>query len=172
MTIEIVDAQKAEGLEKLLESCAAFAVKDETGGDNFEICLTLSDGEGIRALNAQYRGIDKATDVLSFPLLERVLGRKGEFWEEQDINPQTGEIMLGDIVLSMEAARAQAEEYGHSLEREAVYLCVHSVLHLLGYDHIQPADKALMRAREEEIMNAFGLSREATASENGPAGAE
>ena len=104
MTIEIVDAQKAEGLEKLLESCAAFAVKDETGGDNFEICLTLSDGEGIRALNAQYRGIDKATDVLSFPLLERVPGRKGEFWEEQDINPQTGESLpigeTGELVLT------------------------------------------------------------------------
>lgn len=159
MTIETVDAQRAPQLAQLLERAVAFAVKEEMGGDNFEIFLTLTDGEGIKELNRQYRNIDKATDVLSFPLLKRTPGQTGEFWEEQDIDPQTGEVMLGDIVLSLEAARAQAAEYGHSLEREAAYLCVHSVLHLLGYDHISQEDKRLMRKREEEIMNAFGLGR-------------
>ena len=151
MTIEIVDVQKAEGLEKLLESCAAFAVKDETGGDNFEICLTLSDGEGIRALNAQYRGIDKATDVLSFPL-----GENGHY----DINPETGAKMLGDVVLSMERAMEQSEQFGHSLQREVGYLTVHSILHLLGYDHVDGGLEAVrMREREEAVMSSVGLPR-------------
>lgn len=160
MTIEIVDGGRVrEELARQLEKAISFAVQQETGGDNFEVCLSLTDGEGIRKLNCEYRGIDKETDVLSFPLLERKPGQKGEFWDEQDIDPQTNEVMLGDIVLSVEAAHAQAEEYGHSFEREAVYLCVHSVLHLLGYDHIQPEDKLLMRRREEEIMDALGLGR-------------
>ena len=160
MTIEIVDGGRVrEELARQLEKAISFAVQQETGGDNFEVCLSLTDGEGIRKLNCEYRGIDKETDVLSFPLLERKPGQKGEFWDEQDIDPQTNEVMLGDIVLSVEAAHAQAEEYGHSFERQAVYLCVHSVLHLLGYDHIQPEDKLLMRRREEEIMDALGLGR-------------
>lgn len=160
MTIEIVDGGRVrEELARQLEKAISFAIQQETGGDNFEVCLTLTDGEGIRELNCEYRGIDKETDVLSFPLLERESGQRGEFWDEQDIDPQTNEVMLGDIVLSVEAAHAQAEEYGHSFEREAVYLCVHSVLHLLGYDHIQPEDKLLMRRREEEIMDALGLGR-------------
>lgn len=164
MTIEIVDGGRVrEELARQLEKAISFAVQQETGGDNFEVCLSLTDGEGIRKLNCEYRGIDKETDVLSFPLLERKPGQKGEFWDEQDIDPQTNEVMLGDIVLSVEAAHAQAEEYGHSLEREAVYLCVHSILHLLGYDHIQPEDKLLMRRREEEIMDALGLGRETAA---------
>ncbi len=160
MTIEIVDGGRVRvELARQLEKAISFAVQQETGGDNFEVCLSLTDGEGIRKLNCEYRGIDKETDVLSFPLLERKPGQRGEFWDEQDIDPQTNEVMLGDIVLSVEAAHAQAEEYGHSFEREAVYLCVHSVLHLLGYDHIQPEDKLLMRRREEEIMDALGLGR-------------
>lgn len=160
MTIEIVDGGRVrEELARQLEKAISFAIQQETGGDNFEVCLTLTDGEGIRELNCEYRGMDKETDVLSFPLLEREPGQRGEFWDEQDIDPQTNEVMLGDIVLSVEAAHAQAEEYGHSFEREAVYLCVHSVLHLLGYDHIQPEDKLLMRRREEEIMDALGLGR-------------
>ena len=164
MTIEIVDGGRVrEELARQLEKAISFAVQQETGGDNFEVCLSLTDGEGIRKLNCEYRGMDKETDVLSFPLLERKPGQRGEFWDEQDIDPQTNEVMLGDIVLSVEAAHAQAEEYGHSLEREAVYLCVHSVLHLLGYDHIQPEDKLLMRRREEEIMDALGLGRETAA---------
>lgn len=164
MTIEIVDGGRVrEELARQLEKAISFAVQQETGGDNFEVCLSLTDGEGIRKLNCEYRGIDKETDVLSFPLLERKPGQKGEFWDEQDIDPQTNEVMLGDIVLSVEAAHAQAEEYGHSFEREAVYLCVHSILHLLGYDHIQPEDKLLMRRREEEIMDALGLGRETEA---------
>ena len=156
------------------------------GRDELKLRLGMFGGEGItEAMRAEIESRLGISATQNYGLSE-VLGpgvsgeceyKCGQHINEdcfypEIINPQTGEIMLGDIVLSMEAARAQAEEYGHSLEREAVYLCVHSVLHLLGYDHIQPADKALMRAREEEIMNAFGLSREATASENGPAGAE
>lgn len=172
MTIETVDAQIAPQLAELLEKAAAFAVKEETGKENFEICITLMDAEGIKKLNGEYRGIERATDVLSFPLLNRRPGQIERFWDDQDIDPQTGEVMLGDIVLSVEAARAQAKEYGHSLEREAVYLCVHSVLHLLGYDHIQSEDKRLMRRREEEIMDAFGLGRETQAFNNSAGSAE
>ena len=89
MTIEIVDGGRVrEELARQLEKAISFAVQQETGGDNFEVCLSLTDGEGIRKLNCEYRGIDKETDVLSFPLLERKPGRRGEFWDEQDIDPR------------------------------------------------------------------------------------
>ena len=111
-----------------------------------EISFSLVVPEEIQELNADYRGIDKETDVLSFPMLE--------FPEDEDmITYETGiPVMLGDIVISTARAKEQAQEYGHSLEREICYLTVHSVLHLLGYDHMEEDEKRVMRAREKEIM--------------------
>lgn len=111
-----------------------------------EISFSLVIPEEIQELNAEYRNIDKETDVLSFPMLE--------FPEDEDmLTYETGiPVMLGDIVISTTRAAEQAEAYGHSLEREICYLSVHSVLHLLGYDHMEEDEKRVMRAREKAIM--------------------
>lgn len=111
-----------------------------------EISFSLVIPEEIQELNAEYRNIDKETDVLSFPMLE--------FPEDEDmLTYETGiPVMLGDIVISTKRATEQAEEYGHSLEREICYLSVHSVLHLLGYDHMEEDEKRVMRAREKAVM--------------------
>ena len=112
-----------------------------------EVSLTFADDESIHRLNLEYRGIDRPTDVLSFPL-------------EEDAEEQTdrGLLVLGDIVISLERAAAQAEEFGHSYEREVAFLCIHSMLHLLGYDHeLGEAEDADMRRRQHEIIDSIGL---------------
>ena len=122
-----------------------------------EVNILLTDDEGIREVNRDMRDIDRATDVLSFPMFDLV---PGEHPDEMDADPATGLVPLGDMCISVERARAQAEEYGHSFEREICYLCVHSVLHLLGYDHLDEGEmKRQMRAREEEIMSQLKLER-------------
>ena len=114
---------------------------------DLEVSVTFTNNEGIRELNREYRNIDRATDVLSFPQIN--------YDEGEDISD--GE-MLGDIVISLERAREQAEEFGHSFERECAFLCAHSTLHLLGYDHeISDEDDADMRRRQREIMEKMGL---------------
>ncbi len=117
-----------------------------------EVSVTFTDNEQIHALNRKFRQVDRPTDVLSFPLFDY----DGES-EEPPVDELVG--MLGDIVLSLEMAEHQAEEYGHSFEREVAFLCVHSMLHLLGYDHeTDEEDEADMRQRQSAIMEAMGLS--------------
>ena len=121
-----------------------------------EIDVELTDDAGIRTLNREMRNIDRATDVLSFPALPLRAGELPDPEAEADI--ATGYVPLGDMCLSLERVKAQAKEYGHSEKRELGYLAVHSVLHLLGYDHTdEGADKALMRAHEEKIMELLEL---------------
>ena len=119
--------------------------------------VLLTTDEGIREINREQRAIDAATDVLSFPMFDLSPGEKpGE--EHED--PDTGLVPLGDMCISLERAAAQAEEYGHSVERELSYLAVHSVLHLLGYDHMDEGPmKAQMRRREEHILEGLGIRR-------------
>ena len=122
-----------------------------------EPCLLgalLTDNEGIRELNREYRNIDSATDVLSFPMNELT---PGEFdAEECERDMDTGRIVLGDMAFSLERCAAQGEEFGHGFDHELMYLTVHSVLHLLGYDHVDEGEmKKQMRAREKEIMAAL-----------------
>ena len=122
-----------------------------------EINILLTDDEGIREVNRTMREIDRATDVLSFPMFDLA---PGEHPGEEDADPDTGLVPLGDMCISLERAKAQAAEYGHSFEREVCYLSVHSVLHLLGYDHLDEGEmKRQMRAREEEIMKQLKLER-------------
>ena len=122
-----------------------------------EVNLLLTDEASIRELNREFRQIDRATDVLSFPALELTSGEKPT---EDDADPGTGLVPLGDMVLSYERVAAQAKEYGHSRSRELAYLVTHSVLHLLGYDHLDEGpQKALMREHEEAIMEKLGLKR-------------
>ena len=122
-----------------------------------EINVLLTDDEGIHAVNLDMRGVDRSTDVLSFPVFDLV---PGELPEEEDADPGTGLIPLGDMVISMEHVKAQAKEYGHSEKRELSYLVVHSVLHLLGYDHLDEGEqKRQMRGREETILAELGVTR-------------
>lgn len=139
------------GVRPLIRKCCAAVLKNEDITDNCEISVTVVDNEVIRALNSQSRGIDRETDVLSFPL-----GESGEY----EVNYVTNALLLGDIVISLPKALEQAQEYGHSAEREIAFLTVHSMLHLLGYDHIEDDDRKVMRAREEEILNYMGITRE------------
>ena len=116
-----------------------------------EISVMLTDDEGIRSVNSEFRGIDRATDVLSFPLNELTPGEFDPEKCERDMD--TGAVMLGDMMISVPRCAAQGEEFGHGYEREIMYLTVHSVLHLLGYDHVDEGEmKRQMRAREKEIM--------------------
>ena len=123
-----------------------------------EVCVT--DDGGIRQTNLDTRGVDRPTDVLSFPMFELSPGEKPQAdWAD----PDTDKVLLGDMMISLERANAQAVGYGHSPEREVCYLAVHSVLHLLGYDHLDEGPmKARMRAREETILGKLGITREGT----------
>ncbi len=122
-----------------------------------EIDVLLTNDAGIHQINREMRQVDRPTDVLSFPEFELT---PGELPTTEDADPGTGLVPLGDMVLSTERVAAQAKEYGHSNRRELAYLVVHSVLHLLGYDHLdEGAQKAQMREREEAIMAALGLDR-------------
>ncbi len=124
---------------------------------NVEISIMLVDDEEIHALNKLHRGIDRATDVLSFPMFE--YDEDGEIDISECDFGENGEILLGDIVISLQRAAAQAEEYGHSFEREIGFLTAHSLLHLLGYDHIEPEEEKEMFALQEEILKRLELSR-------------
>ncbi len=147
----------SERAKMLIRRTIRTALAAEGVTQGCEINVLLTNDRGIRKVNREQRKIDKATDVLSFPALEM---RPGELPTEADADPGTGLIPLGDMVLSWERVAAQAKEYGHSRSRELAYLVTHSVLHLLGYDHMDEGpDKALMRAHEEEIMRALALER-------------
>ncbi len=122
-----------------------------------EIDVLLTHDAGIHQINRDMRQVDRATDVLSFPEFDLT---PGQLPGEEDADPGTGLVPLGDMVISMEHVTAQAKEYGHSNRRELAYLVVHSVLHLLGYDHLDEGPmKAQMRGREEAIMAELGLTR-------------
>jgi probable rRNA maturation factor len=122
------------------------------------VSVTLTDNEQIHALNREHRGIDRPTDVLSFPMLE--FDEDGVA-EDCDFDMDGELVLLGDIVISMERAAEQAEEYGHSLIREVGFLTAHSMLHLLGYDHVDnPEGERLMREKEEAVLESLGITRE------------
>lgn len=159
MDISFLNEQdKVDITDKLKEliTLAAKTALDYMGFDrDAEISVMFTDNEGIRVLNAQHRGIDRATDVLSFPMLE--YDDDGEMFDDPgDIED---ELCLGDIVISLERAAEQAEEYGHSFEREVGFLTVHSMLHLLGYDHMTEEEEKEMFGFQKEILAKMGLER-------------
>lgn len=143
---------------KLARRAAKAALKAQGVEADCTINIMLTDDAGIRAINLAQRGVDAPTDVLSFPLNEL---REGEFDAEGcEYDYETGRVLLGDMVLDLERCAAQAAEFGHGFDRELSYLTVHSVLHLLGYDHLdEGARKKRMRTREEAIMADLALSR-------------
>ena len=137
-------------MRRMIRRAVLATLRSEKFGFDTRVSVTLTDNEGIRRKNLEFRGIDAPTDVLSFPMYDI---RNGDL-------PLPGEAFceLGDIVLSLERAREQAETYGHGLEREVSFLTVHSVLHLLGYDHeISPDEEMTMRKRQRDIMKELGL---------------
>lgn len=152
-----------EGGNELTERIANAASEyfSLTGGARVELVMCSQDE--IRELNERTRGVDKVTDVLSFPALTLESGRYADFCADNfplDTDPDSGRVELGSIVICDEVAEMQAEEYGHSAERERGYLFLHGLLHLLGFDHMQESDKTKMRTAEEDILGRIDLSRE------------
>ena len=152
-----------EELVKELEHTIEFALKEEEVNIPFEISLLFVDNDEIREINNETRNIDKETDVLSFPMLDypkdRVFKDVYKNYEFDETYMDGEELVLGDIVLSLEKALEQSKEYNHSFKREASYLVVHSVLHLLGYDHMEEDEKKVMRKREEDILGQLDIKR-------------
>lgn len=152
-----------EELVKELEHTIEFALKEEEVNIPFEISLLFVDNDEIREINNETRNIDKETDVLSFPMLDypkdRVFKDVYKNYEFDETYMDGEELVLGDIVLSLEKALEQSNEYNHSFKREASYLVVHSVLHLLGYDHMEEDEKKVMRKREEDILGQLDIKR-------------
>lgn len=148
-----------EKLTKVIE----FSLREEEVEVPCEVSLVFVDNDEIREINNDTRGIDKETDVLSFPMLEyenkKVFKEVYKNHKFSQIDFNGDELVLGDIVLSLEKALEQSMEFNHSYEREASYLVVHSVLHLLGYDHMEDDEKKVMRSREEEILNKLSITR-------------
>ena len=154
--VNITDNYKKEKVSSetkaLVKKACRTVLREENFNDNAEIELTFVDDEQIKELNKEYRNIDKSTDVLSFPL-----GENGIY----DKNPENGFYMLGDIVISVDHAEKQADLYGHGIEREVAFLTVHSMLHLLGYDHVDGGEQQrIMRQKEETVLEKMGLSVE------------
>jgi len=161
MNHEIIIETDVDGVEAyadLLRRVIPSALDAEGVERPCEVNVLFTDDEGIHQINLDMRNVDSPTDVLSFPMFDLAPGEKPG---EEDADPGSGLVPLGDMCISMDRARAQAEEFGHSVEREICYLAVHSVLHLLGYDHMDEGEmKAQMRAREEDILGALGITRE------------
>ncbi len=127
-----------------------------------EVNLTLTNNEGIHIINKEFRQIDRPTDVLSFPMLSYDKPGEFDFLSEEsddDFNPDTGEAMLGDIIISVEKVYEQAKEYGHSPKREFAFLITHSMLHLFGYDHMEPEDAVVMEEKQRDILEGLNILR-------------
>ena len=149
MTIYFGEENPSEETFKTMEKAAILCAEEEgLDPDAVELSVSFVDKDEIQSLNAEYRNVDSVTDVLSFPQFDDLEETKD--WEV---------ITLGDVVICEDKAKEQAEEFGHSYERELIYLFVHSIFHLLGYDHMVEEDKTVMRAKEEKIMGLLGISR-------------
>ena len=159
VVIDFVDEQDkidfTEEFEALCKKVIVRALECEGFGEDAYVFVTLTDNENIRIINNEQRGIDRETDVLSFPVLEfedgEMIAGVGDYYEDK--------LILGDIVLSLEKAEEQRIEFGHSFEREMCYLLCHSVLHLLGYDHETEDEREQMRSKEETTLETLGLTR-------------
>lgn len=155
LTIDFMDEteQVSEAAVKLVEGILQFAAKTEGIENTSELSVTFVDNARIREINKEYRGKDAPTDVISFAMEE--LGE-----DEIEVVGTEMPRMLGDIIISIERTEEQAEEYGHSFDRELGFLALHGFLHLLGYDHMNEADEKAMFTKQKEILNQYGLTRE------------
>ncbi len=148
--------------KEIIETVVTAALDYEACPYEAEVNVVLTDNERIRQINREYRQVDAPTDVLSFPMLSYGTPSDFEHVEEEFVdcfNPETGELMLGDIMISVEKAEEQAEKYGHSLSRELAFLTAHSMLHLCGYDHMAEEERLIMEKKQEEILESRGYIR-------------
>lgn len=154
-----VAADWQEAMEKLFETAVAATLQAEQVETPVEVSLSVVSEEVIRETNREFRRIDQVTDVLSFPLVEYEGLSPAEGVARGDIDPDTGEVCLGDVMICYQRAKEQAEAFGHSLEREMGFLTVHSMLHLLGYDHMEPEEEKVMTEKQKRILEGIGLPR-------------
>lgn len=166
MTVNIEDESQRPlagvETEKIAQMVIEAALDFEGCPYEAEINLLLTDDEGIHAINLEQRGIDRPTDVLSFPMLTYEHPSDFSFVEEAEedyFNPESGELVLGDIVISVDKVVEQAEKYGHSETREYAFLIAHSMLHLFGYDHMISEEAKVMEAKQAAILEGLGISR-------------
>lgn len=147
--------------EELARTVIEAALDYEECPYEVEVNLLLTTNEEIQKMNAEFREIDRATDVLSFPMVDYEEPGEFEFLEEADeyFHPETGELMLGDIVISKEKVLSQSEEYGHSPRREYAFLIAHSMLHLMGYDHMEVEERLCMEAKQRDILDCLNILR-------------
>ena len=162
MKVEISDYALSKNLRKLINKLIKTANKySKFKQSKFKVDISFVDEEQIRTLNREQRHIDKETDVLSFPTLNLVPFQKVKLKDfKDDIDPNTHLLLLGDIIICESVAKRNAEEYGHSYERELCYLVVHGFLHLLGFDHVEEEDKKVMRALEEAVLKKYKITRD------------
>ena len=154
--LEYLDLDADDKYEEIIKRVIEQCFKEERiENSKLYISITLTNPEHIHEINKQYRNVDRATDVLSFPMFE-----KNEIDEKIKNNDFEHEDVLGDIVISIEKVEEQAKEYGHSFEREFAYMLVHGFYHLMGYDHIKDEDKVIMRKKEEIVLNKLGITRD------------
>ncbi len=162
-----IDTSVNPGWLSLMQTAADCALLTEGVKRDCAVSVRLCDDEAIHEINREYRDVDRATDVLSFPTVNYPAGKTAGMAEKQlrlEYDDELDAVMLGDLILSVPHVLTQAEEYGHSPERECAYLLVHGLCHLMGYDHIEEDDKRRMRAMEEKILAAIGQTREGEAS--------
>ena len=165
MTIHVeYEAEKRLSLpfEEIIERVVLAALDYEKCPYEAEVSVLLTDNEEIRRINREFRDIDRETDVLSFPMGDfETPSDFGQLEEQSEdyFNPETGELLLGDIVISVDKVEEQAEKYGHSQERELAFLVAHSMLHLCGYDHMEEQERLVMEKKQEEILAAEGFLR-------------
>lgn len=154
----VFDFKIQEILELLLEEI----LTSEGCPYEAQVNLLITDNEGIREYNRQYREIDKPTDVLSFPMIDFKSEADFSMVEQQSadyFDPESGELLLGDIIISADQVLEQAEKFGHSVKREFAFLTAHSLLHLCGYDHMEQEEAAIMERKQEEALNKLGITR-------------
>ena len=162
MTIDIsyeTDIKLDLPFENIINEMVIAALDYEKCPFEAEVSVSIVDDEEIREINKTYRNIDKSTDVLSFPLYEYEKAADFESLEDFAFNPESGELLLGDIVISSEHVILQAKEYGHSEKRELAFLVVHSMLHLMGYDHMEEEERLIMESKQEEILEINDYKR-------------
>ncbi len=151
-----------ESYKELIEKVVVAALDYEKCPYEAEVNVVLTGDEEIHQVNKEFRNIDRPTDVLSFPMID--YEAPSQFDELEDymeyFNPETGELILGDIMISLEKAKEQAEEYNHSMEREVAFLTAHSMLHLCGYDHMEDEERLVMEDKQREILKELGITRE------------
>ena len=168
MTILMENEQELDlgfDYEKVLKLVIEKALEQEKCPYECEVNLTFTDNNGIRELNRDFRDLDIPTDVLSFPMVDYEAPADFSHLDSDEavamyFNPESGELLLGDIVISIERTREQAKEYGHSLKREIAFLTAHSMLHLMGYDHMADDERIIMEQKQEKILNTLGITRD------------